>query len=271
MQYIGKDNNVYKKRGYEIVDSFISDCWQSDSNRYVNLGYDELKRKENFKDLLLEEQKGFCCYCMRKIPVNKLTLEHVMPRNIKTDIKNEVEHYYQFVSPQKVKYIPQIIPDNKLKYPPYPHCIAYENLTASCDGSIWDGNGKHILHGCCNNKRGNDKIIPLFFLPRIHYLLIYEEDGRLTYAEEYDSTIKSLNLDCNSLRLIRKVWACIRNSNIKIADVRAAEEDKILRIDIIVRLGLDRKDESTIKNDTYWKLLLQFYWFYGYFGLKYTV
>jgi hypothetical protein len=269
MQFIGKDNKKYKTRGHDIIHSFIDGCWQNNSNKYVNLGYDELKRNENFNDLLLEEQKGFCCYCMRKIPVNKLTLEHVMPRNIKTDIANEVKHYYQFISPQRVQYLSQINPNNKLKYPPYPHCIAYENLTASCDGSIYEEGGKYRLHACCNNKRENEKIIPLFFLPRIHYILIYEEDGRLTYTEEYDSTIKSLNLDCNSLRLIRKVWACIRNNNVKIADVRAAEKDKSLRKDIIVQLGLDRTEESNIKNDLYWELLLQFHWFYGYFGLKY--
>jgi hypothetical protein len=52
------------------------------------LGYDDLQQIQNFKDLLLEEQRGFCCYCMRKIPAGGLRIEHVMPQNIKYDLAN---------------------------------------------------------------------------------------------------------------------------------------------------------------------------------------
>ncbi|KAA6312637.1 hypothetical protein EZS27_036462 [termite gut metagenome] len=206
---------------------------------------------------------------MRRIPAGKLTLEHVIPQNVKNDNISEIEHYYKFVSSFDVIYMPKIESNKELEYPPYPHRIAYENLTASCDGSIYDGGEEYILHKCCNEKRENDKIIPLFFLPRIHYILKYEEDGRLTYPEEYDKTIKSLNLDCDSLRVIRKVWARIRNNKITIPEVESAEMDFNQRKDIVVQLDLEQSEEKNIKHDLYWKLLIQFKWFYGYFGLKY--
>ncbi len=52
-------------------------------------------------------------------------------------------------------------------------------------------------------------------------------------------------------------------------DVKTAKNDENLRIDIIVQLQLDRNEERNIKNDVYWELLLEFYWFYQYFSLQY--
>lgn len=269
MQFINKDQDKYSSVGHRIVDSFITGCWQEDSGKYINLKYNELKRNKSFNELLLEEQMGFCCYCMRKISLNEITLEHVMPYQIDKDCPNQVSHYYCYVSPQKVIYQPNIEQGVRLKYPPYPHRIAYENLTASCDGSIYEDGEKYILHACCNNKRGNDKIIPLFFLPRIHTIIKYEEDGTLLYTDEYETTIKSLNLDCDSLRLIRKVWARIRKRNIKVTEVKAGEHNEDIRKNILVILGIERVEEKKMLHILYWKLLIQFYWFYNYFNLKY--
>ena len=269
MQFISKEHSNNGVSGRSIVDAFISSCWKPNRGKYKNLKYSHLRQNTTFVNYLLAEQRGFCCYCMRQIPSDALTIEHAIPQNIKNDLANQLIFYAKYISPTNVIYQPVINQRVQLKCPPYPHCIAYENLTASCDGSIYDGGEEYILHGCCNNKRGNDKIIPLFFLPRIHHILIYEEDGRLTYSDEYDTTIKSLNLDCDSLRAIRKVWARIRNNKISILEVENAEGDLELRKDIVVQLDLEQSEEKDIKHDRYWKLLIQFKWFYGYFGLKY--
>jgi hypothetical protein len=270
MQFIYKDHDRYRSKGHRIVDSFIAGCWQKDSEKYINLQYSGLKRNKEFNDLLLEEQKGLCCYCMRKIPSGEATLEHVIPHHIKTDLKNQLSHYYCYISPQRVIYQSTIEQDKRLKYPPYPHCIAYENLTASCDGRIYESGEKYILHACCNNKRGNDKIIPLFFLPRIHSILKYEEDGSLLYTDEYETTIKALNINCDSLRLIRKIWARVRKSNIKLTEVEAGEYDMEIRKNILVILDVERQEEKKMQHVLYWKLLIQFDWFYHYFNLKST-
>ena len=271
MQFISKEHSNNGVSGRSIVDAFINSCWKPNRGRYKNLKYSYLRQNSTFVNYLLTEQRGFCCYCMRKIPSNALTIEHVIPQNIKGNLASQLNFYAKYISPTKVVYQPIINQRAPLRYPPYPHCIAYENLTVSCDGSIYDGGADYILHGCCNNKRGNDKIIPLFFLERIHYILKYEEDGRLTYTDEYEETIKSLNLDCKSLRTIRKVWALIRNNKITIQQVESAKTDLNKRKDIVVQLNLEQSEEKDIKSDLYWKLLIQFKWFYGYFGLKYLV
>ena len=65
MQFINKFK--YKRKGHRIIKAFIKDKWNNDIQRDVNLNYNELKRIKAFKYLLLKEQQGFCCYCMRKL------------------------------------------------------------------------------------------------------------------------------------------------------------------------------------------------------------
>lgn len=267
MRYINKNCKKHKREGHSIINSLIRNCWKKDIKRYVNLDYDELNKNKKFKSLLLKEQRGYCCYCMRDISLEKVTLEHVMPHHIDGEKQEEEKkHYYFYISPRKIIYQPDIDPNKKLRCPPYPHCIAYENLTASCDGAIYEGGEEYKLHRCCNNKRENDKIIPLFFLPDVGEIIIYAKDGRLVFADEYKKTIDSLNLECPSLRLIRKVWARIKKNNIPIVEIKAAKHDWDKRMDIIVSLSLDGSEENNIKNNLYWNLLLQFHWFYNYYN-----
>lgn len=137
MQFINKFK--YKRKGHRIIKAFIKDKWNNDIQRYVNLNYNELKRIKAFKYLLLKEQQGFCCYCMRKIPFNEVTLEHVMPHHLEDKKrKEEVKYYSKFgrLKRGKIYYCPdkEIPISPKLHTPPYPHCIAHENLVASCQG-----------------------------------------------------------------------------------------------------------------------------------------
>lgn len=104
MQFINKFK--YKRKGHRIIKAFIKDKWNNDIQRYVNLNYNELKRIKAFKYLLLKEQQGFCCYCMRKIPFNEVTLEHVMPHHLEDKKrKEEVKYYSKFGRLKGGKYI----------------------------------------------------------------------------------------------------------------------------------------------------------------------
>lgn len=271
MQFISKFK--YKKKGHRIVKSFIRGQWSFDNNRYVNLKYDELKRCKKFTYLLLKEQKGFCCYCMRKIPFHDVTLEHVMPHHItdKKRINDEIKHYGKFgrLRGKYIKYCPddKIPPFPKLSTPPYPHSISHENIVASCNGKVFEGGEKYVLHKskCCNNFRGNNKIIPLFFIPRVAEIVSYEIDGTLTYFEGYHLTISSLNLMHPTLILIRKAWAKIVINHIGLSLVNKALTDSDIREDIIDDIDIDRPERKTLKVESYWKLLIEFYWFYNYF------
>ena len=57
MIFIGK-NNRNSKKGHKYVQSFIEQCWDVDSQRYINMDFDCFKRSKRFKYLLLREQ-GF--------------------------------------------------------------------------------------------------------------------------------------------------------------------------------------------------------------------
>ena len=103
MQFINKFK--YKRKGHRIIKAFIKDKWNNDIQRDVNLNYNELKRIKAFKYLLLKEQQGFCCYCMRKIPFNEVTLEHVMPHHLE-DKKRKEEVIAQI---KRFPYLPNYI------------------------------------------------------------------------------------------------------------------------------------------------------------------
>ena len=79
---------------------------------------------------------------MRKIPFNEVTLEHVMPHHLEDKKrKEEVKYYSKFgrLKRGKIYYCPdkEIPISPKLHTPPYPHCIAHENLVASCQGKVF--------------------------------------------------------------------------------------------------------------------------------------
>lgn len=269
MQFISKFK--YKKKGHLIIRTFIRKQWDSDTRKYINLNYNELKRCKKFKHLLLKEQQKFCCYCMRKISFNEATLEHVMPHHLKrnTSIKDEIKYYSRFgrLKRENIYYCPdKDIPiSSKLQTTPYPHCIAHENLVASCQGKVFDGGEKYVLHKCCNNFRGNNKIIPLFFIPRAAEIIRYEIDGRLTYFENYGSTIKALNLMHPTLIFMRKIWAKIVINNISFSQVNMALTDKDIRINIIDDIDIGFSERKNLEINLYWKLLIEYNWFYGYF------
>lgn len=112
MQFISKFK--YKKKGHRIIKSFIKNKWDNDIQRYVNLNYSELKRIKTFKYLLLKEQQGFCCYCMRKIPFNEVTLEHVMPHHLEDKKrKEEVKYFHKY---ENGDIVDTIYPDGRYEF-----------------------------------------------------------------------------------------------------------------------------------------------------------
>lgn len=269
MQFISKFK--YKKKGQQIVKNFISKQWNNDTQKYINLNFNELKRTKKFKFLLLKEQQGYCCYCMRKIRFNEVTIEHVMPHNLKKNIciKDESKYYSKFgrLKMKNIYYCPDYKIDTKLKIrkKPFPHCIAHENLVLSCKGKVFDEGEKYVLHECCNNFRGNEKIIPIFFIPRAAEIILYEIDGNLTFFEKYESTIKILNLRHKTLIFMRKIWAKMVINNIRFSQITKALTDKNIRTDIIDDIDINLSERKNLRIDLYWKLLIEYNWFYGYF------
>ena len=214
MRWINKRDKQNRKNGHAIVKKFLKKGWDNQSKRYINCCYSDLQSEGSMTHLLLREQGYVCCYCMRAISYkNHTTIEHVLPRKTKKDDYNTITHYLNTAGFMKryVKWTEEP-PQYRVKVPPFPHYCAYENLVASCDGSICDLKNPDCkyprsLHNSCNNFRGNNEIIPMFFLKKINRVLTYERDGELTYSDKYDNTIKALNLEYDTLKLMRRAWA----------------------------------------------------------------
>ena len=269
MQYISK--YISRKKGHAIIRRFLKKQWSREAQCYVNLNYNELKRDKTFEKQLIREQQGFCCYCMRHLCKGEVTLEHVMPQKIKKeDLKREIKYYAQYgrLKNRYVRYMEQVPRTPRLKTPPYPHSLAYENLVASCSGKVHSEGERYVLHQCCNNFRGNQRIIPLFFVKEVGSLVEYRKDGTIDCQERMDETIKLLNLEHPSLVFIRKIWASIVNAGVSVNDIESAKQDLLLRGDIISDIDIAREERQKLKKNTYWDLLNEFYWFYGYYQKK---
>lgn len=269
MQYIDKTNTKYVLRGHQIVDTFIKGQWQEETHKYVNLNYKTF-RIDEMAALTIEEQGGYCCYCMRELnnmPKSKnVTLEHVIPNKTKVEVDYNKYICYGALDAGHVVFGGNIDKTQQLKLPPYPHFVAYENLVASCNGKlIEEGSAVISLHHCCNNKRKSDEIVPLFFLPNVSELITYAPDGSIAYDEIYKKTIHDiLNLDHKTLVLFRRGWCSICNLY-SVEDVKNGLTDSDLRWDIVLDSKLPYTDQETLLNDIYWELFSEFGWFHSYY------
>ena len=277
MRWINKRNKKNRKKGHAIVNRFLRNGWNKDFGKYVNGFYCDLQREGKIVRLLLREQEGLCCYCMRHISYkNHTTLEHVLPRKTAGNDYSSIIYYLNSARFMK-RYVrwSEEPPKKHVHVPPYPHYCAYENLVASCDGSIVDVNkpeecypGK--LHNSCNNFRESDRIVPIFYDFHAKDLICYEPDGELTYDEDlYEETIKAVNLEYPTLKLMRKAWAeiCLRHTP---EDVKRAQNDNALKQEIIDEMDLDVFDSHLMTYPNIWNLFYEYRWFYTYFKEKFS-
>lgn len=267
MQFI--DKTLHRNEGHALVRKFIERQW-IDEQQYLNLNYQDFKYKNDpFVNLLVDEQRGYCCYCMRKLSTDKdnknVTLEHVIPQTATSFMDYEG---YGELTPQNIFFWDSSLRTAKFKSPPFPHFIAYENLVASCNGAIVEYSEARLTHQqCCNNRRANDPIIPVFFLQNVSEIFNYASDGKIICDEKYDQTIRTLNLEHDQLCLARKVW-CSLSPLYNLIDILIAITDVDFRKDILLDTDLSSKERQSLELDVYWKLIVQFEWFYNYYSVR---
>ena len=288
MFWIDKHNRGKRGKGHHIVNDFLRKAWNEQEGKYVNCNYNSFKRNGKMERLLHQEQGGFCCYCMRHLTIGHHTsIEHVMPyhckKNGKVDYKT-INYYKRFNKNfKKVAYI-HLSGSNRQWHvgPKYPHFCAYENLVLSCDGSLFIDEDRENniypskLHLCCNECRGNEQIVPLFFLPNVNELFVYREKGRIGISNkvksplrqiELSNTIDELVLEHERLNIIRQVWCLIAKNHLYcIDDVKTAISDDTLRSNILADCGVPARIEKRVRQPIYWSLLFDYYWFYRYFS-----
>lgn len=275
MQFIPKRN----PRGNNIVSDFLGRQWQEEPvNGYLNIGYNDMP-KDELRNILLAEQENLCCYCMRYIYYNSnvdknCTLEHIIPRAVNDSVvfssyTNQSNILNENVVLQSVFTTSNV----RLQVPPAPHHIAYHNLVASCDGSIWDDPNQPTRRTAqfCNGHRGNEFILPFFYDENVNENIIYDQTGLVYYTEDDDeqTMIDHLNLNYTTLKNIRRVWFFISTSEFNLEQVEAANDEQsrenILTISILGSVQRNFRDDqlvNTFSNELFWGILLQYRWFY---------
>lgn len=274
MRYINKELPVFKEKGESIVYRFLKEAYVGDSH-YKGLDYDNFRKPEyrrEFESLLREEQYNMCCYCMRNVSNDPISLEHIIPRAC--DEANF--EFYRKKSQILRDYV--VLKDSFCTVPlkrqtelrHYPHVVAYANLVVSCNG-ISEVNSRACC--MCNGPRGNEKIIPLMLLPNCLEQVGYIKTGDMYSIrgdEEITNTIKQLNLNYVRLKEIRKIWYLISKHQCWGKVWKA--NSNLLRGFVFCQLfevndpsELPEKFKKFPDNSFYWELLLKYQWFYGYF------
>lgn len=287
MQYIKKIGTDFETRGIECSQKHIDSCWNNDEGSYVNLVYDSSKLGELRKLLVAEEV--YCCYCMRKLYLDKegehnknVTLEHVIPHQIKEKEWEETKEEYLKFEPLQLCKV-SVCYEGKYEHStdkitelPHPHYVSYHNLVASCNGETLCFNGKSfktVSHNCCNNKRQERFVMPIFYFDNVDKLLGYDEEGKLDYDEDYIKEEwfdnKHLNISSSWLNSVRRFWYELAHSGEYSAeDVERAITEKKLRNEIIDDVDPVAAIFPATITDSLWVILSEYSWFYSYYKNK---
>lgn len=127
---------------------------------------------------------------------------------------------------------------------------------------------------CCNNKRGDKLVLPMYFSTNIQQEIEYKGDGDIELNDN-DSNYKIswfyyLNLLCSELKKMRRFWYLVSSQTEYTAkDVEHAVTDQDVRDEIQTKFGrIDRTEWQALGNVNYLKWLSSYCWFYYYFKNK---
>lgn len=263
-----------KNQGEQIVTEFL-DCFQRRTGTYPSDFYKSFSseiddthghvifRKRLVDEVLMPEQDGRCCYCMRRLSqCRSVTVEHIMPNHatdraeldlyrVRKTVLDELPHSDDFRS-QAV-----------ITYPPHPHSIAYQNLLLSCDGDFFNENSKAQ---CCNLKRKHTFLPPFVLYPTISQSFVYTSDGTAEWMEDPElieskkNAIRILGLNKTLLKMIRRIWFFCSDNNLS-----PHTDDRDIIINTMMgymsaATTIQRESDMLLnfKHDKYWKLLLEY-------------
>ena len=254
------------------------------ANRYKKTAHPENSRFQGWRDILLAETRGRCCYCMRHLDKDLMSFEHIVPESCEETEYNyyaekslDIREYVELGSKfdEEAENGPIDI-DSLTKFP---HFIAHSNLFPAC---------QNTGHGCsCNNHRGKERILPLMLMSDIEEKVNYTEEGEmeLLYDEDEDymvsNTLTHLDINMGILKTIRKLWYKFSQKQIVIPRNFAVDFGEM---DTLMRLALDlsptdiipleyqdltrEEKDGSLKN---FSLFLKYNWFYTYYSNKYPL
>ena len=308
---------IDKAKGQQDADSILNDFMAlhqhkdaqgtPQNGQYVNVVYEELSannmtfsgKNASHRDHLIDVMRmtqqdshgaQHCCYCMRRINDEKVTLEHIIQQSLNENDRAQYNDYINYGLPFLTAGNVILACDYTARFnvagqnvPPYPHVIAYYNLVASCFGYFpKEDNREQQLTVCCNNKRSNAHVYPLFYDQDWKNKVKYAKNGWMVVLYNgVNAQIKQglvnltskVGLNAVPLLEIRRLWYLLRKEDIfvlrsintksgrgaklywALRSADATEEDKPLR-----------KKYST---DDYWVLLMKYDWFWEYYRSEY--
>lgn len=288
MIYIDKQQNIDDGEGYtrdyledsfdERTNSFLPSLQSEESfNRFRNQQYNSHSHHADadFKSLLLREQEGRCCYCMRRISsdVKDSNIEHLVP---KKSSAAEYSYYARYSDMLNYHVCHSETFENKsyankkvvARTRTLPHMVAYENLVASC---------MDTHH--CNSARGNEMIPALPIVHGIESKYIYSPVGRMVSEDkdsEFGRAIDVLNLNYDLLLYIRLLWRKAASSAYTLAQITTitdiTEKRSFLRTVFGKTSFTDLPDRwqnfaplGDNSSTYYWDLFVRYDWFYDYY------
>lgn len=299
MQYI--DKNTHRVDGNRITLDYLDTCCRDASGHYSGIVYKSKncsdvtfrtggtpQYSQRMAQVLLENQNYRCCYCMRKLEPNPpvigdamVTIEHVVPRSFTGSANGaDFARYKSFVPGMNYVELNDVFEAQAgaQTVPPFPHAVAYDNMVVSCNGtfpSVREIEGRDIPV-CCNRKRGDASIMPVYFLPDIEGYIDYQKNGGMQakptspHYADVDEVIRVAELYCDSLREVRRLWFELRNCTMEEIQSCATEMDreavlnKALNVSLAMREPLKVADMiSKYKKKDYWDTLMLYDVFYA--------
>lgn len=269
-------NNARKANGSFFPELASKTSYEGFSNKkYKTTAIPEGSQYNGWLDLLLKEQENRCCYCMRELKANEVSVEHLVPESFKG--LDEAEEY-AFYSSKASTIRDYVITGNAFdklanKGPidinnlvKMPHLIAHSNLFPACNTEC---------KGCtCNNNRGNKRILPLMLMEDVDSWMRYDENGELllTYHESkiaYD-TISHLDINTPTQKETRHLWYRFSRKKIAPEEAKAAtfndrERQLTTAFDTDKIMNLPSAYQKYFTADPYWEIFLQYNWFYTYY------
>lgn len=291
MEYIDKTQGALQ--AYSLLDAFLTRCYNDgfslNDDLYSKMASDRdpdvpdaattynILRKQ-----LLQENNCRCCYCMRNIKDVNTTLEHIIPNRISNQVRyDEYQKFYSRADWQKMIFSKSFLANPRWPFRAFPHTIAYENLIPSCNGKFAKNISGDIhahddrVSKCCNNKRGDEFVIPFVLNQQMVNEFEYKRNGYLIWPVvdktisgkarkelllEHKRTIEILNLNCLELVTIRRIWFFLATNQTDCATVN--RDYVILELTKDENLTLD--ELNMLQNfwyDNYWCLLEEYRYF----------
>ena len=299
MKYIDKYRFAGEAHAVNVL--YLQDCYQGAGYPMIpkvdtKQSFDDFKKSKyrygnasvrGWENLLMDEQEGRCCYCMRTLTPQKLNIEHVVPKSLSgargaTEYRLYAAHApairdYVMIADQfaQKSFATQADIDNEQRMP---HITAEANLLAACNGK-W---GKPETGCCCNNNRQDAFVVPLMLMKECHERVDYDENGLVSVLPQ-EPTLKTIIMELNDelYTQVRRIWYKISGTTYSLDEVNAAkgyvERVVILKTAFGVANFENDLPESIKKfagwlenpqSSLYWDLLLSYDWFYHFYRTR---